>query len=180
MKTFLKSRFSVVNYKLFDFIIIALFIALEIVFDRFLSINQWNIKIGIGFLPTAIIAYRYGATGAIITAAMSDFIGAILFPFGPYYFPFTAAAAINGLILGLFLYRNRRFINVFLSAFLSGTICTLLLNTHFICTLYGGNFIAIMTSRLPQFAFTLVAEIILFRYLYVFDLAFGKNTCKSR
>ena len=65
MKSFFKSRFSVANYKLYDLIIIALFIALEVIFDRFLSINQWNIKIGIGFLPAAIIAYRYGATGAI-------------------------------------------------------------------------------------------------------------------
>ena len=180
MKSFFKSRFSVANYKLYDLIIIALFIALEVIFDRFLSINQWNIKIGIGFLPAAIIAYRYGATGAIIVSAMSDFIGAILFPFGPYYFPFTAAAAINGLILGIFLYKNRKFINIILSTLLSGIICTLLLNTLFICLLYGGDYWAVMISRIPQFIFTLVAETILFRYLYIFDLAFRKNNNKTR
>ncbi len=43
MKDFFKSRFTLRNFKLFDIIIFAMLISLEIVFDRFLVINAWNI-----------------------------------------------------------------------------------------------------------------------------------------
>lgn len=174
MKKFFKSRFSINSLQLRDFIIISMLISLEIVFNRFLSINAWNIKIGFGFLPLALVAYKYGCICAAITAAMSDFIGAILFPNGPYFPGFTIVAALMGIIFGLFLYKNRKTVNTILAAVISGVVCTLLLNTLCITVLYHGSYIPILISRLPQFAFTTVAEIIIFRYLYVFDLVYKR------
>ncbi len=179
MKDFFKSRFAFSRLKLQDYIIISAFIAVEIILDRFLSINQWNIKIGFGFLPTALIAYRYGCAGSIATAAMADFIGAILFPIGPYYFPFTAVAALNGLMMGMFLYKTRRLVNILSAVIISGLVCTLILNTLCIVSLSKANFVAVLISRLPQFVFTVVAELVIFRYLYLFDLAFKKRSVNN-
>lgn len=174
MNEFFRSRFSFRDINLIDIVVISMLISMEIVFDRFLAINTWNIKITLGFLPVALIAYRYGCIGSIIAAALADFIGAMLFPFGPYYFGFTATAAVVGLIFGIFLYKNCKIVNILLAVFLSGILCTLILNTLCITLLYGGDFTTIMISRLPQFAVTAIAEIVIFRYLYIFDTAFKK------
>ena len=184
MKTFFKSRFSVVDYKLFDFIVFALFIGLGIVFDRFLLISMPFSKIGIGFLPIAFIAYRYGATGAIIVAFLIDFIGATLLPTGVFNPALTATAAFEGLILGLFLYKNKSIVNNIISALLFNIVCTLLLRTYFLYMYFGiskgYSFIAVLLLRMPQFIFSLIAQIILFRYLYVIDLILNKTIHKKR
>ena len=63
--------------------------ALEIVLNRFLSINAWNIKIGFSFVPIVVAAILYGPIAAGIVAALCDFLGAILFPIGAYFPGFT-------------------------------------------------------------------------------------------
>ena len=73
-----------------------LLLALEIVLSRFLSINAWNIKIGFNFVPVAVAALLYGPLGGAIVAAMGDFLGAILFPIGPYFPGFTFTAFLTG------------------------------------------------------------------------------------
>lgn len=180
MKVFFKSRFRIKGLQLRDFIIIAMLISLEVVFNRFLSINAWNIKIGFGFLPVALVAYKYGSIYAAITAALSDFIGAIMFPIGPYFPGFTVVYALMGIIFGLFLYKNRKTVNTILAAVISGVVCTLLLTTLCITILYKGSYVPILISRLPQFAFTTVVEIIIFRYLYVFDLVYKRLPNKKK
>lgn len=59
-------------------------IATEVVLSRFLSINAWNIKIGFNFVPIAIAAILYGPIAAGAVAGIGDFLGAVLFPIGPY------------------------------------------------------------------------------------------------
>ncbi|MBQ5597656.1 MAG: folate family ECF transporter S component [Acutalibacteraceae bacterium] len=180
MKDFLKSRFTLRNLKLFDIIIFAMLISLEIVFDRFLVISAWNIKISLGFLPTALIAYRYGCLGGMIVAALSDFIGAILFPFGPYFVGFTLTAALTGIIFGLFLYRNNKILNTLFATFINSVLCTLLLNSLCISFLYGADFKAVMVSRIPQLLIITFAQIVTFNYLNVFDLAFKRLPNKQK
>lgn len=182
MKDFFKFRFTLRNFKLFDIIIFAMLISLEIVFDRFLVINAWNIKISLGFLPTALIAYRYGCLGGMIVASLSDFIGAILFPFGPYFIGFTLTSALTGLIFGLFLYRNNKVINTLFATFINSILCTLLLNTLCISFLYGADFKAVMISRIPQLLIIAFAQIVTFNYLNLFDLVYKRlpNNHKTR
>ncbi len=180
MKKFFKDRFLLQNFQLFDIIIFAMLIALGVVFDRFLAFKLWNTKISFAFLPIALIAYRYGCSSAIIVAALIDFIGAILLPFGPYFFGFTLINAISGLIFGLFLYKNSKMINIISAALINGIICTLILNTLCISVLYDSEFVALIISRIPQFILIIVAQILTFRYLYVFDLAVKRLPIKQQ
>ncbi|MBK5246006.1 MAG: ECF transporter S component [Peptostreptococcaceae bacterium] len=48
------------NSKVTRLITIGLFIALEIILTRFLSINTPFIRIGFGFLPVAMLGIMYG------------------------------------------------------------------------------------------------------------------------
>ena len=61
---------------------LGLLVAVEIVLSRFCSINAWDLKIGFSFLPVAVAAMRLGPLEAAVVAAVSDFVGAVLFPIG--------------------------------------------------------------------------------------------------
>ena len=81
----------------------AILIALEIVLNRFCSINTTFLKVGFAFVPPAFAAIVFGpATGAAVYA-LADMLGALLFPMGPYHPGFTACAALMGAVYGFFL-----------------------------------------------------------------------------
>ena len=89
-----------------DITILAVFIALDIILTRFFSINVWNIRIGFGFVPTIMVAHMYGIKFTITECALSDIIGAVLFPTGAYFVGFTISAMVMGLIWGSLLYKE--------------------------------------------------------------------------
>ena len=80
----------------------ALLTALEIVLNRFGSFNTMGLKIGFAFVPPAVAAILYGPGPGALVWALSDFVGAILFPIGPYHPGFTLCAALMGVVCGLF------------------------------------------------------------------------------
>ena len=61
----------------------AILVAIEIVLNRFLSINTPGLKIGFSFVPIVIAAILFGPVKAGVIYALADLIGAILFPIGP-------------------------------------------------------------------------------------------------
>ncbi len=86
---------------------VALLVAMEVVLARFLSINTPIVRIGFGFVPIAICGMLYGPMMAGVAGAMSDIIGAVLFPTGAYFPGFTVSAALTGIVFGLFLYNRK-------------------------------------------------------------------------
>lgn len=81
----------------------AFLVALEIVLNRFCSINTLGHKIGVSFIPGVIAAILYGPWVSAAVNACGDFLGAILIPIGPYHPGFTVCAALMGLLNGFFL-----------------------------------------------------------------------------
>lgn len=92
--------------KLLIYVQVALLIAIEIVLNRFCSINTWGLKIGFSFVPIALCAMLHGPYMAAACYALADFLGATLFPIGPYHPGFTLCAAAMGFVYGIFLYRG--------------------------------------------------------------------------
>ncbi len=94
----------------------ALFLASTIVLGRILSIRTPIITIGFSFVPIMLTAILLGPKYSIFVSVMGDFIGAILFPSGSYFFGFTITAFLTGLIYGLLLYNpdgfqlNKKFV----------------------------------------------------------------------
>ena len=143
----------------------ALLIALEIVLSRFLSLNAWNIKIGFSFVPVVIAALLLGPVYAGVTAALADFLGAILFPIGPYFPGFTLTAFLTGLVFGLFLYRKQSLLRVLGAVAVNQFILSLLLNTFWISVLYGSPFGPLLVTRLVQCAILTVVQIVVIQLI---------------
>lgn len=124
--------------------------AVEIVLNRFLSINAWNIKIGFSFVPIVIAAILYGPLQAAVVAALGDFVGAILFPIGAYFPGFTLTAFLTGLVFGFFLHREQTLLRALCAVLLVQFVLGLLLNTYWISVLYGSPFVPLLATRVVQ------------------------------
>ena len=136
--------------KLRDLIVMGLLVAIEVILSRFLSVNAWNMKIGFNFIPVVVAAVLYGALPAGIVAAMGDFIGAILFPIGAYFPGFTFTAFLTGLVFGAFLHKSQKLERVLASVLINQLILGLWLNSFWISTLYGTEYLPLLLTRIPQ------------------------------
>lgn len=139
----------------------ALLTALEIVLSRFLSIQTQLTKIGFAFIPVVLAAGLFGPLAAGIVAALGDFLGALLFPVGPYFPGFTLTAFLMGAVYGLLLYRKRGFWRVLLAVAIHQLLLSLLLNSLWITLLYGSPYGPLLLTRLPQCALLAAVQLAL-------------------
>lgn len=143
-----------------DIAVIAILIALHIVFSRFLSINAYNIKIGFTFVPVMIAAYLYKEIGGVLVGALGDLIGALVFPIGPYFPGFTLTCAITGLAYGIAMHKGFNFKKMFVAILFNQAVCSLLLNTYWISFLYHAPYTKMLISRIPQVLIGLAVEFV--------------------
>lgn len=156
-------------------VIMATLIAMTIVLSRFLSFSVWNMKIGLAFIPIAITAMIFGPIEAGIVAALSDFLGAILFPIGPYFPGFTLTAFLVGIIFGLFLHKDQRWLNVLGAVLVHQIACSQFLNTLWISILYSSPYWPLFVTRLVQTAIMSVVEFIVIELIVKVFARFGKK-----
>lgn len=105
--------------------IIALLIATKIAIGSIYIPVGDNLRIYFKFFITALEGAMFGPSVAIITGALSDLIGFILFPSGPFFIGYTISSATGGLIFALFLYDtnitvlklalSKLFVNIFVN-----------------------------------------------------------------
>ena len=131
---------------------LAFLTALEVVLSRFLSINAWNVKIGFSFVPIVIAAMLFGPVPAGIVGALGDFLGATLFPIGPYFPGFTLTAFLTGLVFGVFLYKKQTILRTVSAVLIQQIFLSLLLNTYWISVLYSSPYVPLLKTRLIQVA----------------------------
>ena len=139
---------------------IGLLTALHIVLSRFLSINAWNIKIGFAFVPVFLAAWAYGPLPAAAVGALGDFLGAVLFPIGPYFPGFTLSCALTGVIFGLLLHREQTLPRIVTAVVLNQFGVSLLLTSLWISVLYGSPYIVLLGTRVIQSAILTGVELI--------------------
>ncbi len=158
--------------------VLAMLLAMTVVFDRFpgLSIKTPGWKIGFAFLPPMIAAMLYGPLEGALVYALADFIGAVLFPFGPYHPGFTVIAAVMGFVMGLFLNKKpfafakssfewkkiRFFPNSVLCVVINCLVLGLLVNTLWVAQLYGSRtYWGWFTYRLVEYAVMVPVQLLL-------------------
>lgn len=148
--------------KLFILTCLALLTAMQIVLARYLAIPvSESIRFSFSFIPVVIAARRFGVVGGMLVYGLGDFLGAIIFPTGGAYFPgFTLTAVISGLIYGLYLGKKISSLRIILSVLTSQILCTLVMNSYWVSTLYGSDFGAVLVSRVPQSLVMSVLQII--------------------
>ncbi|MCR4712325.1 MAG: folate family ECF transporter S component [Clostridia bacterium] len=138
----------------------AMLVAVEIILNRFLSINAWNIKIGFSFVPIVIAAILYGPVTAGVVGALGDFIGALLFPIGAYFPGFTATAFLMGVVFGLFLHKEQSLKRTVQAVLINQFILGLFVNSFWISILYGSPYGPLLVTRVVQAALLTVVQIV--------------------
>ena len=137
---------------------LALLTAMQVVLSRFLSFNTLNLKIGFAFLPVAIGAAVLGPVGGAIVGGLGDFLGAVLFPIGPYFPGFTLSCALTGLVFGLLLHKKQSLPRIAAAVCLNQFGISLFLTTLWISMLYGSSYSALLSIRLVQAAILSAVE----------------------
>ena len=144
----------------------AALVAVTVVLARFCSINLWNMSIGISFVPIMLCGMLFGPLWGGICGAAADFIGATLFPFGPYFPGFTAVAFISGVLFGFVgmgagrLHSRWAFIGLTAAIItVDEIVCSILLNSLWITLLYGSPYIPTMVARIPKAVLMLIIQV---------------------
>ncbi len=142
----------------------AMMTALSVVLNRFCSIHTAGWTIGFAFVPVAAAAILYGPAAGAITGGLADLVGALLFPFGPYFPGFTVTAALMGAVYGWFLCRKkpRFFPHILTPALINNLILGLIVNTIWVSILYGSRtYWGWFIYRLPEYAILVPLNLIL-------------------
>ena len=158
---------------------LAMLIAIEVILSRFLSINAWNIKIGFGFIPVVIAAVLYGPLAGGIVGALSDFIGALLFPIGTYFPGFTLSSFLMGVVFGLFLYKKQSWLQGLAAVGINQFILGLFLNTFWISVLYGSPYVPLLVTRVFQCILLTVVQLICIQLMVPILNRYGKKVSAS-
>lgn len=133
-----------------------------------------SLKITFGFLVNAVGSMIYGPVVAIAASAVSDTLGALLFPSGTYFFPFILEEIAGGVLFALFYYRARlSTTRVMLGRLAVTVVCNLILNPLLLMWYYAvivGKSYAFMTwprlaKNIALFPLQTVALVLLFNLL---------------
>lgn len=107
------------------------------------------IELRFGFLPLAVSASLFGPLTGLIFGGLSDILGYLVRPTGPFFPGFTISAMVSGCLYGLILYRKElKLWRLLLVQLLHSVIVSMGLNTLWLSMLYGKGFIPVLTSRL--------------------------------
>lgn len=160
MKTYHKNRAARIST-------LAMLVALEVVLNRFCSVNTQFLKLGFGFVPIVVAANLFGPLSAAAVYALADFLGANLFPIGQYHPGFTLCAALMGATYGIFLYGKRAdspriFLRAAIPAAVNSIVLGLFVNTLWVSMLYDSrSYIGYLIMRIPEYAVMIPLNIIL-------------------
>jgi len=133
-----------------NMVYMGLFVALEIVFTRFLSYQGANVRIGLGFLPVALAAITFGPIYGGLTGALADVIRMALFPMGTAYFPgLTISAFLSGAIYGILLHNKpKSYLRITITVLIITLFIDLGLNTFWLTILLKKTFFVLVIDRI--------------------------------
>lgn len=119
--------------------VLALLIAVIVVFTRFFSYETQFLRISFTFIPESLMGLLFGPFWTGIGSAIADGVGVILFPKTGAYFPgFTLNAFITGAIYGFFYYKKElTWFRVIMATFLVTVIVHLFLTPLWLGLMYG-------------------------------------------
>lgn len=141
--------------KIKKIVLSSMLLAILIIFSRFVSIKTDILVISLSFIPIMMSAIWLGYKYSMLIALLGDLIGALLFPFGPYFPGFTLSAAISGTIYGIFLYNKstqleykKLVIRLILSSILVLFGVNIFITSFWIHMLYGKAYGVIIAGRI--------------------------------
>ena len=107
-----------------------------------------SVKISLAHLAVAPTAMLFGPVAAGIQGALSDFLGYLLRPSGPYFPGFTLSAALLGVVYGMLFFKTKHSLwQIILARVLVCVFVNICLNTVFLTMLYGPSRLATLPIR---------------------------------
>lgn len=142
---------------------VAMLLAMSVVISFMASIRiTETLKIGLGYLITAILGMMYGPFTAMIAAGAGDIIKYLLKPDGQFFFGFTITAMLGGMIYGCVFYQEKcTILRTIIAKGLVSLFLNCILNTFWLSILYGQPFTASLAIRVTKNAIALPFEVIL-------------------
>lgn len=152
-------------------VFMALFIALQVILTRFLSIQTPILRIGFSFIPVALCSIILGPALGGITAGIADIVGMMIFPPSAYFPGFTLSALLSGAIYGLVLYKKpNTILRVAISVLLVTIIVDLGLNTWWLTMITGKAASVLIYPRLIKSAIMFPIQVslisLIWKYTY--------------
>lgn len=152
--------------KILRLVVCGMMIAVDVALARLASLNTTTERLGLALFAVAIVAYLYGPIAAMTVHALSDLIGAIVFPNGPIFLGFTLTAALIGLIYGVCFYKSVTIWRIVAAVLVTQVVCTLCLNTAWLSILYNKAFIVFLPGRLIQAAIVTPVQFVGLPFLF--------------
>lgn len=136
----------------------SMLIALQVVLGKLSVGDPAVVKIGLGFIGTALIGYFLGPWIGGLAMVINDLISNTILSSGTLFFPgFTFSAFIAGVIAGMFLYNQQitwqralvyEFFQILVTNVVFTTLWIYLMSLSSSST--GRTFMALLTIRLPK------------------------------
>lgn len=148
-------------------VLLAFFIALEVILTRFCSINTDFIRIGFGFLPVAMVGIMFGPLWAGAAYAVGDVLGMIIFPSGQFFPGFTISAVLIGITYGLFLYKKSpSYKTIILPVLIVCMGINLFIDTFWLSILYGQAYLVLFPLRIIKCAVMVPIQLVLIKLIW--------------
>ena len=136
----------------------SMLIALQVVLGKLSVGDPAVVKVGLGFIATALIGYFLGPWIGGLAMVINDLISNTILSSGTLFFPgFTLSALISGVIAGMFLYNQKvtwqralvyEFFQILVTNVIFTTLWIYLMSLSSSST--GRTFMALLSVRLPK------------------------------
>ncbi len=141
--------------------LLAIFIAIKIILASYYIPVSENLRISIRFIPVAIEALIFGPAAGMLSGAVTDILGFLLFPNGAFFPGYTLSAVIQSLIYAFFLYRRQiTVLRITAAQILNNYIVNVTLGSLWSMALYSKGYLYYLTKSLIKNTILLPAEIL--------------------
>jgi ECF transporter S component (folate family) len=141
--------------------IMAIFIALKTIMSGIYIPVAENLRIGISFTVVALEASIIGPVAGMLSGAITDIVGFMMFPSGPFFAGYTLSAVVNLLLYSLFLYRQKiTILKLFMAKFSVSLISNVMLGSLWSAMLYSKGYIYYLTNSVIKNTILLPIEVI--------------------
>ena len=127
-------------------------IAISVVLVFFFNVSISKVlRISFSFLPLAVGSMLYGPAVGGIMGAVSDILGYVIKPAGPFFLGFTFNKLLTGVLYGIFLYKRPvKLIRVISVSAIITVVVNLLVNPLWLSIMYGDAYIVLLTGRIVK------------------------------
>lgn len=142
-------------------VFMSLLVSLNVLLTHVVPVVQTDIvRVSFGFIPLSLSSMLFGPVIGGIGGAVSDLIGMVIAPKGPYFPGFTLNAFLSGAIYGVFLYKKpKSFTRIILAVLCVSVFVNIGLNTYWLTILTGKGYLAMLPARIVQNGITSLIQI---------------------